>query len=118
MTIFIHKVIIGAAICMLMVSSAVGQTIGKSKNGLGTPIADALRAHGVETSQPSLIAALQNSDPEVRSLAAFKLTGDHVVEAIPAIETALSSETNLQIRLGIAQGLADYGDAVGVKHLD
>jgi hypothetical protein len=43
--------------------------------GVGlTTFAEALREKGIDTSEPSLIAALSNTDPQIRSLAANQLS--------------------------------------------
>ena len=58
---------------------------------------DALREHGVtDQSEQSLISALQDSDQQVRSIAANKLAADGRLNAAPAIESALSNEQDLQ----------------------
>ncbi|MGA7860160.1 MAG: hypothetical protein WCA11_19645, partial [Terracidiphilus sp.] len=59
------------------------------------PLAEALRSHGVtDLSEKSLLAALKNSDPAVRSLAANKLAEDGYADAGPSIEAALTDEKN------------------------
>jgi HEAT repeat protein len=83
-----------------------------------TPAADILHAHGIDTSEPSLIAALNNSDPQLRSLAAAQLTHAHDFQARSAVEKALSTETNTQARIGMASALANIGDPVGARHLE
>jgi HEAT repeat protein len=82
------------------------------------PISVALCEHGIDTSEPSLIAALKNSDPEVRSLAAAELAEKHDDPAKPAIENALSAETNTRARIDIAASLMNMGDPVGAKVLN
>jgi len=56
------------------------------------PFSVALCEHGIDTSEPSLIAALKNSDPEVRSLAAAELAEKHDDLVKPAIENSLSRD--------------------------
>jgi hypothetical protein len=87
------------------------------------PFSVALCEHGIDTSGPSLIAALKNSDPEVRSLAAAELAEKQLAEkqddlAKPAIENALSAETNTRARIDIAASLMNIGDPVGAKILN
>jgi hypothetical protein len=82
------------------------------------PFSVALCEYGIDTSEPSLIAALKNSDPEVRSLAAAELAEKHDDGGRPAIENALSAETNARARIGIAASLMNMGDAVGAKILN
>ena len=92
-------------------------------SGALKPFSVSLCEHGIDTSEPSLIAALKNSDPEVRSLAAAELAEKQLNEkqddlAKPAIENALSAETNTRARITIAASLMSMGDPVGVKILN
>lgn len=82
------------------------------------PYSDVLREHGIDTSEPSLIAALSNSDPLVRSTAAYQLLAEHDYLARPAIVKALSAETDNQAKMGIASALVGFGDPVGAKTLE
>jgi HEAT repeat protein len=87
------------------------------------PFSVALCEYGIDTSEPSLIAALKNSDPEVRSLAAAELAEKQLTEkqddlAKPAIENAVSAETNIRARINIAASLMSMDDPVGVKVLN
>jgi HEAT repeat protein len=83
-----------------------------------TPPAELLRVHGIDTSEPSLLAALRDSDPQVRSSAAAQLAQNRDVRAIPAIEKALSTETDTQARIAMGAELARMGDAAGPAHLE
>jgi HEAT repeat protein len=87
-------------------------------SGGPTPYSVALCEHGIDTSEQSLITALSNSDPIVRSLAANQLLAEHDYQARPAIEKALSSETDDRAKVGIAFALAGIGDPVGAKTLE
>jgi len=78
---------------------------------------DSLRAHGIDLSESSLIAALQNNDPEVRSLAVAKLLEDHDLQSVSSIEKVLSAETNSNAKVEIAGALASFGDPLGAKYL-
>jgi hypothetical protein len=93
-------------------------TDGLISGGGLMPFSVALCEHGIDTSEPSLIAALKNSDPEVRSLAAAELAEKHDDLAKPAIENALSVEINIRARIGIAASLVSMGDPVGAKILN
>jgi hypothetical protein len=85
--------------------------------GLMSLAAD-LCEHGIDVSEPSLIAALKNTDPEVRSLAAAELAEKHNDLAKPDIENALSAETNTRARIYIAASLMSMRDPIGAKVLD
>jgi hypothetical protein len=90
---------------------------GSSFGGLMS-LSVALCERGIDTSGPSLIAALKNSDPEVRSLAAAELVEKHDDLAKPEIENALSAETNTRAKIGIAASLMNMGDPLGTKILN
>jgi HEAT repeat protein len=83
----------------------------------GKSSTDFLRAHGIEISEPSLIAALQSALPEVRFSAVTQLLADCDLQSIPVIEKTLYTERDEQIRAGTAGGLASFGDPVGAKYL-
>jgi len=53
---------------------------------------DLLREDHIELTEPSLIRALKNPNPEVRFLAAMKLAEDKAIDAIPAAKEALAAE--------------------------
>jgi HEAT repeat protein len=80
-------------------------------------LTEALRASGIDTAPASLIAALKNNDPYLRSLAAHKLAEDRIREAIPLIESALAAEANPRARIGLAGALAAFDDPKGVEQL-
>jgi HEAT repeat protein len=80
-------------------------------------LSEALKDHGIDIAPASLIAALKNSDPYVRTLAAHKLAEDRVLEAIPLIESALAVETNPRARIGFAGALAEFKVPKGVEEL-
>jgi HEAT repeat protein len=109
---------IGLSVSLLIISPIIAQMTGTSYNESPTPFAVSLRAHGIDTSKQSLVAALSNRDPVVRSLAANQLVADHDYLDKPAIEKALAAETDNQTRVGIASALASIGDPVGTRQLE
>jgi HEAT repeat protein len=111
------KSLIGVTVCILLLSSATAQNAARSVNGPLTSTADSLRALGIDLSESSLIAALRNGNPEIRSLAALQLAGDHDFDAILPIEDALSIEANTRSRIGMAQALWSLHDPKGVASL-
>jgi len=82
-----------------------------------------LTDHHIPLDTASVLAALRNPDPKIRSLAAMHLGGwDRVgaekhMEAIPAIETALSQETDVLTKMSMAAVLASMNDKNGVETL-
>jgi HEAT repeat protein len=82
------------------------------------PFSVLLCERGIDTSEPSLIAALSNSDPEVRTLAAYQLAENCDFSDFPAIESALSTEKDTHARIGMASALASSGDRVGARDLE
>jgi HEAT repeat protein len=96
---------------------AIAQDVEIITNSQHRTVAGDLRAHGIELSEQSLIAALGNKEPIVRSLAANKLIADRGSDAIPFIEAALSIEKDPTTRLGMATALSAIGDTEGIEHL-
>lgn len=85
--------------------------------GPGPTLEEQLEQHHIALTQPALVAALRNSDPEVRDLAAQKLAEDKATETIPAIEQALKSESIQGTKLNIAFSLAQMGNDQGIATL-
>ena len=103
---------------------AVSITIGSSQEApfavVHRPqtLEDALRERGItDQSKQSLIAALHDSDWQVRGIAANKLAADGHLDAIPAIESALSAEEDLNTQANLAEALWVLHDPKGVEHL-
>ncbi len=117
MTIGSGEWLISSAVCVLLLGSATAQNSRPNFNKDTTPLAESLHARGIEIPQPSLIAALHNSDGEIRSQAALKLAEDLDVDAIPSIEGALLAEKEPKTRIGIASALRTLGDPKGVEYL-
>lgn len=108
----------GAAVLSLAAASACAQGFTVTTNFPPITFAEALRSHGItDLSEESLIAALRNSDPEVRSLAANKLAEDGHLDAVQAIEAALADERDLNAQANIAEALSALHDPKGVEHL-
>jgi HEAT repeat protein len=82
----------------------------------GTPIppvetfADGLARHHIELTEAALIAALQNPDGEVRSLAAAQLAATDDRPALKAILDALEVESDIQVQVNLA-GAATWLDS-------
>ena len=91
--------------------------VGKQSGPLPT-FGELLKRHNIELTQPALIRALKNPDPEVRDLAAQKLAEDGATEAIPAIMQALASEKVPWTRMNIAFALAVMGESIGFDTLE
>ncbi|MGD0214914.1 MAG: HEAT repeat domain-containing protein [Terriglobales bacterium] len=78
---------------------------------------DVLRRHHIAHTEPALIAALQNNDPEVRELAAVVLAEDGAKDAIPSIVEALRAETVPENQASMALSLARLGESMGRETL-
>jgi HEAT repeat protein len=76
-----------------------------------------LKEHKIELTEPALLEALKNPDASVRYLAAMKLAEDKAVNAIPAIEQALTAENVPRTRVNIALALGLLGDQAGIDEL-
>jgi HEAT repeat protein len=78
---------------------------------------DLLREAHIELTEPALIRALKNPNPEVRDLAAMKLAEDKAKDAIPEVKEALAEEKIPRTRVNIAVGLGLLGDPGGRDEL-
>ena len=107
--------------CLLMSYSASAQTAPVSVVGgldLQRPTtADLLRSRGVDTSQSSLITALNNGNRDVKSLAARQLIENKTPQSVAAVENALSTEKDILTRINIASVLANTEDPNRCKAL-
>jgi HEAT repeat protein len=104
---------------MLCPACFAGRSDSQNVHGTayGRTTEQALREYHVGTTRAALIAALQGSEPEVRPLAARKLIEDHVQDAIPLVEAALSTEGAPKVKIRIAFALAEVGDGAGFSGL-
>jgi HEAT repeat protein len=108
----------------LLLGAVLLQINAMGQNGRIVPIPaprtleEGLRSHGIsDLSEASLTAALKNVEPQIRILAASKLAEDHDAGALPAIEEALSRETNIDAQIGLAEALWALNDRNGIAHL-
>jgi HEAT repeat protein len=76
-----------------------------------------LRERNVSLTGEALVAALRNTDPQVRYLAALVLAEDKETNAIPAIADALATEKVPETRVNMALALAQLGDENGIAAL-
>ncbi len=76
-----------------------------------------LAQKGVSYTIPGLRAALLNSDPSVRSMAAGVLAEDKNVQSIPLIRAALEKEEVERVRVTLAAALATLKDWQGSASL-
>ncbi len=102
---------------ILAVALVGSQPISQNNGGLPT-LGELLKRHNIQLTQPALVDALRNTDPEVRDLAANKLAEDKAVETIPAIKDALASEKVPWTRMNIAFALAQMGESIGFETLE
>jgi HEAT repeat protein len=102
---------------ILAVTLAGSQPISENNGPLPT-FGELLKRHNIQLTQPALVDALRNTDPEVRDLAANKLAEDKAVETIPAIKDALASEKVPWTRMNIAFALAVLGESTGFDALE
>ena len=63
-----------------------------------------IRNH-ISVDYSSLIVALENTDPRIRSDAAGELAEQHMSNAVPALEAALTRESVAQIKVNIAASI-------------
>jgi hypothetical protein len=77
----------------------------------------ALQEMGIGIDPPSLKAALDNSDPFVRGLAAMQLATSKITTAAPDIERALGRETNPYTQLKMAGSLFQLSPSQGLPYM-
>jgi hypothetical protein len=97
----------GLSIILALAATLAGGQATSESNGALPTLGELLKGHNIELTQPALVGALTNADPEVRYLAALKLAEDKEDGAIPAIKDALTSEGVPWTRMNIA--LAQLG---------
>ena len=78
-------------VTLILAVALVGGQPSSQDNGPGLTFGELLKRHNIQLTQPGLVDALRNTDPDVRYLAALKLAEDKAVETIPAIKDALAS---------------------------
>ena len=78
---------------------------------------EGLQSLHIGTSRDALVAALHNSYPAIRGLAAMKLASDGDRSAVPAIRHALKVEPDRLERFNIARALRLLGDPDGNSEL-
>jgi HEAT repeat protein len=103
----------------LLIASAFGQQ-NSPKVIIGGPpasLSQQLRQHNIELTESSLIKALQNSDAQVRDLAAAKLAEEKDLGAVPAMYEALAKEKVTETRINMAFSLALLGEGKAVHEL-
>jgi HEAT repeat protein len=105
-------------IVLLALETAIAQngTVRVDNPGLQS-FEDYLRERGIEPSTASLLAALQNRDPEVRSNAALLLAQNQNLDAVVPIQDALSRDPSPNARIAMAQALWSLHDAKGLTYL-
>ena len=103
---------------ILAVTLVGSQPIPQENGGALPTFGELLKRHNIQLTQPALVDALRNTDPEVRDLAANKLAEDKAVETIPAIKDALASEKVPWTRMNIALALAQMGESIGFETLE
>src|SRR5271166_5133596 len=104
-------------LCSCVATSLMAQNGDISSSDRGKTSAEELKSYGIELSERSLLAALRNSNPRVRVLAAHQLQSDHDTDAIPAIDSALSAEKDPRAGVGIATALSALHDPRGTVYL-
>lgn len=112
-----QKLLVGVLICIFMRGAGAAQSANNPANTPLKSCAEVLRSRGIDLSEPSLIAALQNRDPQIRSLAALKLAEDHDYGAVSPIKNALNSETDPRPKVALSEALWGLHDPEGLTTL-
>jgi HEAT repeat protein len=118
MKIFSVSALLIPLIVLLALETAIAQngTVRVDNSGIQS-FEDYLRERGIDPSTDSLLDALQNRDPGVRSMAALLLAQNQNVDAIAPIENALSRDPSPHVRIAMAQALWSLHDAKGLTYL-
>jgi HEAT repeat protein len=85
--------------------------------GQPASLAEQLKQHHIELTEAGLLKALRSPDGQVRYLAALRLAEDSDMEAVPAIEKALTAEKTPETRINIAVALVQLGQDKGLLEL-
>ena len=110
--------IVGLVILLASTSLVAGQSSENQAYSVQlSRYGDLLREDHIELTKPALIRALKNPNPEVRFLAAMKLSEDKATDAIPEVKEALAAEKIPRTRVNIAVGLGLLGDPGGRDEL-
>jgi len=105
---------------LLLVFAGIGawsQTTAAVQSGQMMTFRELLTIRNIQLTEPSLIAALQNPDSQVRAWSALVLAEDKQTDAIPPISKALQSETVPEAKAGIALALGQLRDQQGFATL-
>jgi HEAT repeat protein len=89
----------------------------------GTPpppvetFADGLTRHNIPLTEPGLLAALKDPDPEIRSLAAAQLAAADDHTALKFMITAFQDERDPQVQVNIAGAATWLGSNIAIEQL-
>lgn len=89
----------------------------------GTPpppvetFADGLTRHNIPLTEPDLLSALKNSNPEIRSLAAAQLAASDDHAALKYMITAFQDERDPQVQVNIAGAATWLGSNLAIEQL-
>ena len=103
---------------VVLMQCGFAQNIDLHHNGHPMTAAEKLKQHHIDLTKEALIDALQNSDAEVRYLAAQQLATDREPDAISAIVDAATREKIPRTRINMAFALAWIGEKPGFAILN
>jgi HEAT repeat protein len=109
--------LVTSVLAFVILPSALSQKAPEVGSVRLSRIGDLLRIQHIELTEPALLRALNNPNPDVRFLAAMKLEEDKAVDAIPAIKEALAIERVPRDRVNMAVALGLLGDPAGHAEL-
>jgi HEAT repeat protein len=120
-----HRFMQQIAIAFLLTTSlAAAQVAPLAPKWLaGTPpppvetFADGLTRRNIPLTEPDLIAALKNPDPEIRSLAAAQLAASDDHSALKYMITAFQDERDPQVQVNIAGAASWLGSNIAIQQL-
>lgn len=112
---------IGDLLLVLLLASGLSfgafAQVAQVSKGQPQSVIDRLRQHGIAVDEQSLLLALSNSDPQIRSLAATQLGAQRTNNALSGLKDALNTESDGSVKSDIAASVARLGDTTGIASL-
>jgi HEAT repeat protein len=110
--------LLATAVASAQVAPLAPRWLAGNPTPLPETFADGLARHHIDITETSLLAALQDKDGEVRSLAAAQLAAADDHPALKFIIRAMESERNPQVQVNLAGASTWLGSQIGLKQLE
>jgi HEAT repeat protein len=110
----IRRILSSAAVIIALAHGSVSQD---ASPGRFTTFRQLLRERNISLSEDGLSAALHNTDPHIRYLAALVLAEDKASRAVPLIAASIAIESVPEAKVNMSLALAQLGDERGLAFL-